>query len=140
VRLFLDTSVLLAACGSAKGASRYVCEQANARGWKLLSSYYCLHEALRNLSKLHPSAAAAWQSSVARHLEWVPDSLCLDKALVFPKTKDRPVVITALAAQASVLLTLDRIDFHRVLGSEVYGMAIQTPAEFLIGQRGLGVI
>jgi hypothetical protein len=64
----------------------------------------------------------------------------LDKALVFPKTKDRPVVITDLASQSAVLLTLDRMDFHRVLGTEVYGMAVRTPAEFLIEQRRIGAI
>jgi predicted nucleic acid-binding protein len=140
MRLFLDTSVLLAACGSAKGASRYLCENGADHGWILLSSCYCLTETLRNLPKLGADAAVAWENIVSPGLDLVPDSFALDKALVFPKTKDRPVVITALASQSAVLLTLDRMDFHRVLGTEVYGMAVRTPAEFLIEQRRIGAI
>jgi predicted nucleic acid-binding protein len=64
----------------------------------------------------------------------------LDKPLIFPKSKDRPVVITALASQAAVLLTLDRADFQRLLGAEVYGMAVRTPADFLMERRRSGAI
>ena len=39
----------------------------------------------------------------------------------FPKAKDRPVVITALAAEAAVLLTLDRTDFHVRWGGKFTG-------------------
>ena len=100
----------------------------------------CLNETRRNLLKLESEAAEVWSNLVRPTLEIVPDALSLDKALVFPKTKDRPVVISAMAAQAQVLLTLDRVDFYRVLGSQVYGMAVQTPAEFLLGQRNSGAI
>jgi hypothetical protein len=41
VRLFLDTSVLLAASGSGEGASRFVVTEAAAHGWELVSSDYC---------------------------------------------------------------------------------------------------
>lgn len=140
MRLFLDTSVLLAACGSAVGASRYLCIHGAAHGWVLQSSRYCLTETLRNLPKLGAGTEDAWENIVSPGLSLVSDSLALDKALVFPKTKDRPVVITALAARSAALLTLDRADFHGVLGSEVYGMAIRTPAEFLMERRRLGEI
>ncbi len=56
------------------------------------------------------------------------------------KAKDRPVLISALAASAEFLLTLDRTDFHRTLGTQVYGMSVRTPAEFLMEQRDLGRI
>jgi hypothetical protein len=38
VRLFLDTSVLLAAAGSTGGASRFVVEEAATQGWKLVTA------------------------------------------------------------------------------------------------------
>jgi predicted nucleic acid-binding protein len=59
VRLFIDTSVLLAASGSAKGASRVLIAEAAAHGWELLSSDYCAEETRRNLPKLGQSAAFA---------------------------------------------------------------------------------
>jgi hypothetical protein len=52
VKLFLDTSVLLAAAGSMKGASRFVVEQAETQGWLLLTAPYCIEEALRNARKI----------------------------------------------------------------------------------------
>ena len=62
------------------------------------------------------------------------------RPLVFPKAKDRPVVISALAAQCEWLLTLDEKDFQGNLGHQIYGMAISTPGKFLLAQRDLGVL
>jgi hypothetical protein len=66
--------------------------------------------------------------------------LALDRPLVFPKAKDRPVVISALAAHCEWLLTLDETDFHGNLGHEIYGMRIATPGQFLIEQRQQGLL
>ena len=66
--------------------------------------------------------------------------LALDRPLVFPKAKDRPVVITALAARCEWLLTLDETDFHGNLGREIYGMRISTPGEFLMERRQAGLL
>jgi len=140
VRLFLDTSVLLAASGSARGASRFLITEAPAHGWKLVSSDYCDEETRRNLSKLGRSAATAWKKDIAPRVRFVRANLALDKPLVFPKAKDRPVVITALAARSDWLLTLDEGDFHTKLGREVYGLRIATPGEFLIEQRAQHVL
>lgn len=139
MRLFLDTSVLLAASGSARGASRFLIAEAHAHGWELVSSDYCDEETRRNLPKVGRSAATAWKNEIAPRVRFVRASLALDKPLVFPKAKDRPVVITALAARSDWLLTLDEGDFHTKLGREVYGLRIATPGEFLIEQRAQGV-
>lgn len=138
--LFLDTSVLISACGSENGASRHVCESGTSHGWRLITSGYCRNETLRNLPRLGTQGLSAWAKFVEPRIEFVPDVISLDKALVFEKAKDRPVLISALAANAEFLLTLDRTDFHRTLGTQVYGMSVRTPAEFLIEQRNLGRI
>lgn len=62
------------------------------------------------------------------------------KGAVFPKANGRPVVTITLAAEAAVLLTLDRTDFHGALGREIYGMKVLTPADFLVQQRRSGLI
>ena len=49
---------------------------------------------------------------------------------IFPVTKDRPVLFSALA-WSDALITLDRQDFVELLGREFYGLAILTPADFL---------
>lgn len=140
MRIFLDTSVLLGAAGSSRGASRFLITQADAHGWELVSSDYCAEEARRNLLKLGRSAAAAWRTAIAPSLRLARASLALDKPLVFPKAKDRPVVITALATRAEWLLTLDEADFRGKLGREVYGLRIATPGEFLFDQRAKGLL
>jgi len=140
VRLFLDTSVLLAATGSAKGASRYVVEAARVNRWTLLTAPYCLEEAVRNAPKLGSKAPVALSQLILPRVELVPTELAFDRALVFPKTKDRPVLLSALGAEAGCLLTLDETDFQKVIGSQVYGMEIRTPGMFLIEQREAGRI
>ena len=140
MRLFLDTSVLLAASGSGRGASRFLITEAAAYGWELVSSDYCDEETRRNLPKLGRSAATAWKNQIAPLVRFVRADVALDRPLVFPKAKDRPVVITALAVRADWLLTLDEGDFHTKLGREVYGLRIATPGEFLLEQRAQGVL
>lgn len=140
MRLFLDTSVLLSASGSAKGASRFIVAEAVAQGWDLVSSDYCAEETQRNLPKIGRTAATAWKTEIAPRVRLIRASLALDKPLLFPKAKDRPVVITALAARADWLLTLDVTDFHGKLGREVYGLRLATPGEFLMEQRARGLL
>jgi predicted nucleic acid-binding protein len=57
LRLFLDTSVLLAASGSASGASREIFALASANEWSLIATPYVLEETIANLSD--PSADRA---------------------------------------------------------------------------------
>lgn len=140
MRLFLDASVLLAASGSAKGASHFLITEASTLGWELFSSEYCEIEVSRNLTKLGRSAGKEWIKQIAPCVRIVSAGLTLDKPLVFPKAKDRPVVIAALQVGADWLLTLDEGDFHTKLGREVYGVSIATPGEFLLEQRAQGVL
>lgn len=139
MKLFLDTSVLLAAVGSAKGASRYLIT-ASRGDWELISSDYCEEETIRNLPKLGEAALSIWKEKIAPRVNFVSSRVSLDKPLIFPKAKDRPVLISALAARADWLLTLDERDFQNKLGPEIYGMRISSPGEFLLEQRAHGLI
>ena len=136
MRLFLDTSVLLAASGSTKGASREIFRLAKANQWNLLATPYVLEEVLRNLAKLPLPASSDWLR--LRHdLIVVDDVLTLAQPAVFPVAKDRPVLFSALA-WADVLLTLDRGDFATLLGNEFYGLPILRPGAFLERERSAG--
>lgn len=136
MKLFLDTSVLLAACGSDRGASHFVCTTARTQRWELLASAYVFEEVLRNISQL-PSVARARWPQLQERLRTVDDVLITDQPVVFPVTKDRPVLFTALA-WADVLLTLDRADFSDILGHTFYGLVICSPGEFLEAERAAG--
>ena len=57
VNLFLDSSVVLAACGSATGASRAIFDATGVQAWTLETSRYVLNEVAVNLPTLPPSFA-----------------------------------------------------------------------------------
>ena len=136
MRIFLDISVMLSACGSERSLSRLITLIAAERGWDLISAVYCRAETIKNLAKFPPQAAAHWHDLRDR-IDWVPNALTTKRPLLLTASKDKPVLISALAAKCETLLTLDTGDFGIVLGTEVYGMRVATPREFLV-RAGLG--
>ena len=136
MKLFLDSSVALAASLSSTGASRQVFDLAAAQGWSLIISPWVLREVRDNLANKPPVATRAWLALRAKAIV-EDDELTFDWPLVFDVTKDKPVLCTALAC-ADVLLTLDRRDFQTLLGQSVYGLRIETPGEFLRTEREAG--
>ena len=140
MRLFLDTSVILSASASEKGASRWIVEECARHNWSLVSANYCKAETLKNLAKMGGSARETFDALVAPAIRWKADTWVSEYPLLFPKAKDRPVVLAALAAKADYLLTLDRHDFQGLLGNLVYSVSIRTPGDFLIEMRNNNVI
>ena len=138
MNLFLDTSVILAACGSPNGASRFVFDAAAANDWRLLTSEYVLQEVAVNLPLLREDAAREW-THLRGNLEEVPDIVTFEWATVFTPAKDRPILFTA-AAWGDVLLTLDRRDFGDLIGGSFYGLGIMKPGDFLKRERSTGRI
>lgn len=136
MNLYLDSSVLLAACGSAAGASRAVIEIAVGQRWQLLSSAYVIAEVEANLAALPAGGADSW-ARISETLQKVPDVLSFEWPAVFAPARDRPILFTA-SAWADVLLTLDRRDFADLLGKSFYGLAILRPGEFLQRERAAG--
>ena len=136
MRLFLDTSVLLAASGSARGASREIFRLARPNGWTLMTTPYVVEEVFRNLSHLPSTASVDWVR-LRQELSLMDDVLTLDRPAVFTAAKDRPVLFSALA-WADALLTHDRGDFGTLLGGEFYGLAVLTPGMFLERTRAAG--
>ena len=136
MRLFLDTSVLLAASASAAGASREIFRRASANGWVLVATPYALEEVLCNLPGFPPSASAEW-ARLRTALLVMDDVLTLDRPAVFHATKDRPILFSALA-WADVLLTLDRSDFGGLMDKPFYGLLVLKPSVFLERERAAG--
>ena len=135
MRIFLDSSVILSACGSDRSLSSLVALIAKEQGWQMVSAAYCRAETLKNLSKFPQAASSRWQDFQAR-VEWTPNALTTPRPILLTASKDKPVLISALAAECDALLTLDTGDFGILLGSKVYGLKVMTPRSFLI-ERGL---
>lgn len=136
MRLFLDTSVLLAACGSTTGASHEIFRQAGVHHWVLMATPYVIGEALNNLADFPPLAAARW-ANLRADLLVLDDVLTLDRPAVFAARKDRPILFSALA-WADVLLTRDTGDFGEILGGSFYELLVLTPGAFLQRERAAG--
>ena len=136
MRLFLDSSVLLSAAGSERSLSRLILTFAGEWGWELVTAFYCRDETNRNVCKFGPKAEIKWKS-MQSELLLLPNALTSRRPLLLAASKDKPVLISALAATSDVLLTLDQKDFGILLDTEVYGMLVTTPRGFLMRQ-GLG--
>ena len=130
MRVFLDSSVVLSACGSVKSLSRLITLIAPERDWHPVSSASCRAEVARNVGKFGDEATAYW-TTLRTKLEWVPDALTSKRPLLLTASKDKPILISALADRSKVLLTLDLGDFGPLLGTEVYGTLVTTPRDFL---------
>jgi predicted nucleic acid-binding protein len=135
MRLFLDTSVLLAASGSATGASREIFRLASQNNWLPIATPYVVDEVLRNLSHFPLLASSDW-IRLRQQIIIMDDVLTIDRPAVFDPSKDRPILFGALA-WADVLLTHDRGDFGGLIGSEFYGLPVLTPGQFLENERRL---
>ena len=122
---------MLSACGSRKSLSRLITEIAPERAWRLISASYCRAETSRNIGKLGADANLKW-AELQTKIEWVSNALTSKKPLLLTASKDKPVLISALAAKSDVLLTLDKGDFGLLLGTTVYGMRVSTPRDFLL--------
>jgi len=89
VRLFLDSSVMIAGAASAEGASRSVFHLARTHEWRLLTTPYAVEETVRNLAAFPPSVTASWLR-LRSQLVVVDDVVTIDKPAVFPVEKADP--------------------------------------------------
>ncbi|MDO8539043.1 MAG: hypothetical protein Q7S40_01270 [Opitutaceae bacterium] len=128
MRIFLDTSFIIAAAGSRTGLPRYILEHGQRSQWVFITSLYCEEEVARNIHKV--GGEAFWLSVIRPDLRIHTTEVVLDYPLVFDASKDRPVIISALGSGADYLLTLDSADFAPLLNTEVYGMRVRLPLAF----------
>jgi hypothetical protein len=131
VKVFLDSSVILSACGSEKSLSLLVAEIAPERGWQLTSSAYCRAETTRSIGRFAAGAGLYWEK-LRGQIVWVPNALATSGPQILTAAKNRPLIMSALAAGCEVLLTLDTRDFELLLGTQIYGMLVTTPRQFLV--------
>jgi predicted nucleic acid-binding protein len=136
MRLFLDASVLLAACGSAQGASREVFRLAGPNRWTLVATPYVVEEVVRNLPTLPALATSEWVR-LRSELLILDAVVTIERPSIFASAKDRPILFSALA-WADVLLTLDRRDFGDLLDAAFYGLRVLTPGAYLATERADG--
>jgi predicted nucleic acid-binding protein len=125
-RVFLDANVLFSAAYRRDAGLRRLWM---LPGVELLTSAYALEEARRNLAQRGQRARLTW---LMRALTIVaePVERPLPEGVDLP-AKDRPILLAALDAQATHLLTGDVSHFGRHFGRAVEGVLILPPAAYL---------
>jgi uncharacterized protein len=125
-RVFLDANVLFSAAYK-DGARLTALWQMD--GARLLTSAYALMEARLNL------AEPVQHQRLGRLLEGVsivPAGGSVPAGVLLPD-KDAPILASAVAAQASHLLTGDARHFGSLYGRVIEGCLVQRPADYLRG-------
>ena len=131
-RVFLDANVLFSAA--------YRPDSGLERLWRdvgpdvtPLSSPYAIEEARRNLQD--PAARERLEILVAR-IDVVSDVATgeIPPDVKLPE-KDLPVLLAAMAARATHLLTGDRAHFGAYYGRQLAGVLIQRPGDYLAKRR-----
>lgn len=130
-RVFLDANVLFSAAYRESTGLRRLWE---LEGVQLVTSTYAIEEARRNLPEGEP------QSRLQTLLAAVqPSAEVADRplpALVELPAKDRPILLAAIHAGATHLLTGDVTHFGPYFGQTVEGVQILRPAEYLQTRSG----
>lgn len=128
--LFLDANVLFSAAYREDAGVGALWHLPDAQ---LLSSSYAVEEARRNLADRGQLRRLDRLLRAVRLTDRVPDRP-LPPGMSLPQ-KDRPILLGAIGAGATHLVTGDSRHFGRLFGETVAGIVIVTPARYL-AQRG----
>lgn len=125
-RLFLDANVLFSAAYRSDTGLRVLWSY---RGVTLLTTAYAAEEARRNLPD---DAARSRLERLMNAVDLVSDVLTgdLPDGVDLPD-KDRPILLSAVAANATHLITGDRAHFGRFFGRSIAGILIERPADYI---------
>lgn len=131
-RVFLDANVLFSAAYLESSRLRNLWKLRDA---ELLSSAYAVQEAYINLEGPEARGRLERLVSALSIVVEAPEQLALPPN-VFLIEKDRPILLAALNARATHLLTGDTTHFGALLGSRIGSLEILTPAANLARRRG----
>jgi len=132
-RIFLDSSVVIAACGSRGGASHAIILMAEVGLFRVLISEQVIVECERNITKKLPAALPIFKqilNAIAPEIVPNPAIAVIMRWATIIEPKDAPILAAALSAQADRLLSLNTKDFTPKVAKQS-GLILQTPSEFI---------
>jgi predicted nucleic acid-binding protein len=124
-RLFLDANVLFSAAYRANAGLLQFWKLKNVA---LCSSRYALEEARINLTEDVQKHRLDKLASAIDFFDSIPRGLPRD--VVVPD-KDLPILLAAIAARSTHLITGDVHHFGRYFGKTIEGMLVLSPADYL---------
>ncbi|HOV79186.1 MAG TPA: putative toxin-antitoxin system toxin component, PIN family [Bacillota bacterium] len=133
IKVFLDSSVIIAGLASATGASHKVLALAELKLIRPYVSEDVISEVLRNAQKKLPDSLAHFYMlfKILPFRIVDPTVKDLEHAKTLINNKDAPILAAAMAGQADWLLSLDK-HFLAAGLQEKAGFAIGPPGKFLL--------
>ena len=134
-KVFVDSSVLIAACLSSSGASYFCIISGPAEGYKLLINEMVFEETLEVLKRKFPKLVNKFFGILNIGEFYIlknPSKKDLKRVKNLIEEKDSPVLVSALK-HADYLLTLDKGFFKKevIKFAEGYKLTILPPKEFV---------
>ena len=133
LRVFLDTSALLAGFNSPTGAAGVIISACFSADIVPIISPQILEEAERNIELKFPMLAAAWRSFllIPPYLTKKPSLRQVRAAYKLLPTSDAPILASAIAANPDALVTWNTKHFMRPRVVAAVDFPILIPGDFL---------
>lgn len=134
IRVFIDTSVLIAGITSLPGASATVLDLCEAESIQMVISRQVLIEADRNFSVKFPKLLGEFRQFIrglAPLMVEDPPAAAVQRAAILIDRKDAPILAAAIEAKVDYLITLDKKHFLKQGVQGNIPIEVCTPANFL---------
>jgi len=133
LRVFLDTSAILAGLNSPTGAAGVILAACFCNDVIPVISPQIIEEAERNISTKFPKLGIAWPSFLLIPPEITPSPNVREvrRAYRILSTSDAPILASAIKAKPDALVTWDIRDFVRDRVRRAVSFPILIPGEFL---------
>jgi putative PIN family toxin of toxin-antitoxin system len=134
IKVFIDTSDLIAGVSSVTGASAAVLDLCEAEVLQMVVSQQVLVEADRNFSAKLPNLVIQFRrfiQNLAILMVEDPPAKAVERAASLIHRKDAPILAAAMESEADYLITLDKKHFLKQKVRHSVPIEVCTPADFL---------
>lgn len=134
IKVFIDTSVLIAGVASVSGASATVLDLCEAESIQMVISHQVLVEADRNFSAKLPRLVTQFRQfirNISPLMVEDPPAAAVEGAAALIDRKDAAILAAAIEAKVDYLLTLDKRHFLKQKIQRDIQIEVCTPADFL---------
>lgn len=133
-RLFLDANILFSVAHRERAGVAALWSLADI---ELISSNYAIDEAVRNLSTDDQRGRLAEHTGRMQIIDSISTLTFLSQTIDLPE-KDWPILIGAIDAKATHLITGDKDHFGKYFDTTIAGVLIMPPSEYLKRRSGDG--
>jgi putative PIN family toxin of toxin-antitoxin system len=134
IKVFIDTSVLIAGVASLTGASAAVLDLCEAESIQMVISRQVLVEADRNFSAKLPGLVNEFRQFIRNLVPLMvedPPAAAVERAASLIDRKDAAILAAAIESKVDFLITLDKKHFLKQKVQRNIPIEICTPSDFL---------